>query len=313
MLNMTSRRGARAGVTLAELMVVLVIMGLVGAVILRVVVRQQRFYQSAAEITSTRADLRDLATALPTDLRGISSVGGDIYAMSDSSIDFRLTMGQSTACQVIPGVAAVVIPPATLASRSGVTTWSSAPVLGDSVLIYDEGASNALSDDVWRQYKITAAPAAAACPIATGFTATAAEAAAGIQLTLNAVPPATTPQGSSMVFFRRAHYGLFRNTAGKTMLGYYDCPAAVCPVVVSPATTAMTPVAGPFLPYAATGSGVQFTYYDSLGAVTAVPTNVARIDVVVRAQTAAPVALVGSARSYVQDSLNFTVSLRNRQ
>ena len=69
----------------------------------------------------------------------------------------------------------------------------------------------------------------------------------------------------------------------------------------------------PFLPYAASGSGVQFTYYDSTGVVTNVKANVARIDVVVRAQTAAPVALTGGTKSYVRDSLAFSISLRNRQ
>lgn len=301
-LRLAARRASRAGVSLAELLVVLVILGLVGSVIMRVVLRQQRFYASAAEITSTRADLRDLATALPSDLRAISSVGGDIYAMSDSSIDFRLTTGISTVCQL--GAGFVVVPPATLASRSGVTSWLSAPVSGDSVLIYDEGATTSISDDVWRAYKITAAPVAASCPTSTFFTSTSAEAAAGIKLTLSAALPATSPQGSAMMFFRHAHYGLYL-TGGRTMLGYYDCPASTC--------GAMTPMGGPFLPYATSGSGVQFTYYDSTNTVTATKTNVARIDVTVRAQTAAPVALAGGTRSYLRDSLAFTVSLRNRQ
>jgi len=300
--RLAKRRASRAGVSLAELLVVLVILGLVGSVIMRVVLRQQRFYASAAEITSTRADLRDLATALPSDLRAISSAGGDIYAMSDSSLDFRLTTGISTVCQL--GAGFVVIPPATLASRSGVTSWTSAPVSGDSVLIYDEGATTSISDDAWRAYKITAAPIAASCPTSTKFTATSAEAAAGIKLTLSAALPASSPQGSAMMFFRHAHYGLYQ-TGGRTMLGYYDCPASTCGSV--------TPMGGPFLPYAATGSGVQFRYYDSTGVVTATKTSVARIDVTVRAQTAAPVALAGGTRSYVRDSLNFTVSLRNRQ
>jgi type II secretory pathway pseudopilin PulG len=301
----SSPRRARTGVTLAELLVVLVIMGLVGSVIMRVILRQQRFYSAAAEITSTRADLRDLATALPTDLRGISSAGGDIYAMSDSSIDFRLPLGISTICQLGAGLLSVVVPPTSLTTRSGVTTWIAQPTAGDSVVIYDEGATTAITDDAWRPYKITAAPTAASCPTTTKFTSTSAEAAAGLNLALSAALPATSPQGSAMMFFRHAHYGLFVTTSGKTMLGYYDCPAGVCGSV--------TPVAGPFLPYALSGSGVQFTYYDSTGAVTAIKTNVARIDVVLRAQTAAPVALIGGDKSYVRDSLAFTVSLRNRQ
>jgi hypothetical protein len=301
----TSVRASRNGASLVELLVVLVVLGIVAGVIMRVVLRQQRFYASAAEITTTRSDLRDLATILPTDLRGISSAGGDIYAMSDSSIDFRLPVGRSIICQLGVGLTSVVVPPATLASRSAVTTWTSAPVLNDSVLIYDEGASTATTDDIWRPYKINAAPVVGVCPLATNFTSTAAEAAAGLKLVLNVALPATTPQGSSMHFFRRAHYGLFQTSSGKTMLGYFDCPAGVC--------GAVTPVAGPFLPYAASGSGVQFTYYDSTGAVTAVRTSVARVDVVLRGQTAAPVSLSDGTRSYMRDSLAFTVSLRNRQ
>lgn len=301
----SSRRVRRAGATLVELLVVLAVLGVVGGVIMRVVIRQQRFYASAAEITSTRTDLRDLASVLPTDLRGISSSGGDIYAMSDSSIDFRLPFGTAAICVLGAGLTSVVVAPQVLASRSAVTAWTSPPVSGDSVLIYDEGASTALTDDVWRQYKVNAAPTTVACPTSTGFTATAAEAAAGISLPLSAALPATTPQGSPMAFFRRAHYGLFVTSSGKTMLGYFDCPAGVCGSV--------TPIAGPFLPYAATGSGVQFTYYDSTGAVTAVKTQVARIDVVLRGQTAAPVSLSGGTRGYLRDSLLFTVSLRNRQ
>lgn len=298
-------RSRRAGVTLAELMVVLVIMGLVGAVIMRVVLRQQRFYSAAAEITSTRADLRDLATALPTDLRGISSAGGDIFAMSDSSIDFRLPLGRSTICQVGAGLTSVVVPPTSLASRSGVTSWLSAPIAGDSVLIYDDGATTSISDDGWRLYKISGAPSSASCPTTTGFTATSAEAAAGLSIPLSTAMPATSPQGSAMVFFRHAHYGLFKTASGKWMLGYFDCPGGTC--------GSATPVAGPFLPYATSGSGVQFTYYDSTGVVTTIPTNVARIDVVLRAETSVPVALVGGTKSYLRDSLAFTVSLRNRQ
>jgi hypothetical protein len=307
MLNAHSapRRLTRTGATLVELLVVLALLGIVGGVIMRVVLRQQRFYASAAEITSTRTDLRDLASVLPTDLRGISSSGGDIYAMSDSSIDFRLPVGMAAICQLGVGLTSVVVAPQTLASRSAVTAWISPPQSGDSVLIYDEGASTALTDDVWRQYKINAAPTTAACPIATGYTATAAEAAAGISLPLSVAMPATTPQGSTIAFFRRAHYGLFLTGSGKTMLGYFDCPAGVCGTP--------TPIAGPFLPYAASGSGIQFAYYDSTGAVTAVKTNVARIDVVLRAQTNAPVSLSDGTRSYLRDSLSFTVSLRNRQ
>ena len=60
-----------------------------GAGIVTVLLRQQRFYGGATDVIATRQQIRQIAALLPSDLRGISSVGGDIYTMSDSSIEFR--------------------------------------------------------------------------------------------------------------------------------------------------------------------------------------------------------------------------------
>ena len=299
---LSAARRWRAGTTLVELLVALTIFGLIGAVIMRVLIRQQRFYSRAAEITAMRGNTREITTLLPTDLRAISSGGGDIYAMSDSSIDFRLPTGQAIICKV--GIGTVVVPPTTLASRSGVTSWTSTPVAGDSVLIYDEGATNSIQDDSWKAYKLTAAVALGSCPTTTGFTATSAVGGAGILLTLAASPPATSPVGSMIRFFRHAHYSFYRTSTGDSYLGYYDCPGATC--------NALVPVSGPFMPYAASGSGIQFVYYDSTGAVTANRANVARIDVAVRAQTN-PVTVGDAARAAFIDSLTFSTALRNRK
>lgn len=302
MLSPRFFRRPRLGVSLVELLVVLTIFGLVGAVIMRVLIRQQRFYSRAAEITTMHGNTREIATLLPADLRGISSGGGDIYAMTDSSIDFRIPTGSSVICKV--GVGLVTIPPTTLASRSAVTSWISAPQLGDSVLVYDEGATNSVTDDGWNRYKVTAALAAGACPNTTGFTATAAEAAAGYTVTLSGSPPATSPVGSVIRFFRHAHYSFYKTSNGDSYLGYYDCPGGVC--------SSVTPVSGPFQPYAASGSGIQFVYYDSTNAVTAIPANVARIDVIVRAKTN-PVSVGDAARAVYVDSLAFSTALCNRK
>lgn len=299
---MLSAARLRRGVTLAELMVALVIFGLVGAVIMRVLMRQQRFYTRAAEITTLHASSREIATLLPSDLRGLSSAGGDIYAMSDSSIDFRYPAGSAIICKV--GIGTVTIPPTTLASRGALTSWLTTPQSGDSVLIYDEGPTNTITDDSWKPYKLTAAVAVGSCPTTTGFTSTSAEAAAGYTLTLSSSPPATTPAGSVIRFFRRAHYSFYKTSTGESYLGFYDCPGGVCGT--------LAPVSGPFKPYAATGSGIQFVYYDSTGAVTTIPANVARIDVNVRAQTN-PVSLDEAARTVYIDSLVFSTALRNRK
>ena len=93
------RRGPR-GFTLTEMLFVLVVFGLVAAATMRIIVRQEKFYASTTDLIAMRNTLRDVSEALPSDLRGISSVGGDIYAMSDSAIDFRLATGISVVCSV---------------------------------------------------------------------------------------------------------------------------------------------------------------------------------------------------------------------
>lgn len=297
----------RRGATLIELLIVLVLLGLVAGMTVNMVSKQQRFYAGVAEIGTTRANMRELSALLPVDLRGISSAGGDIYSMSDSAIDFRLPTGMAVICTINAGGLSVTVAPLQISSRSAVTSWLSAPAAGDSVLIYDEGATSAVADDSWRPNKLLIAPTpASTCPTTTGFTLTGSEAASGFTLTLATALPATTPPGSVIRLFRRAHYG-FAKRGTDWFLMYFDCPAGSC--------NTPSPTAGPFKPYDPLfgSSGIHFRYVDSTGTATSIPAQVARVDVVVRAQTRAPVALADGNRAIVQDSLAFSTALRNRQ
>ena len=85
-LNMTRR----LGLSLVEIMVALVLLGIVATGIMTVVMRQQQFYRSATEVIDTRSQIRQAASVVPVDIRGVSSVGGDILTMSDSSLDVRV-------------------------------------------------------------------------------------------------------------------------------------------------------------------------------------------------------------------------------
>ncbi len=70
------------------------------------------------------------------------------------------------------------------------------------------------------------------------------------------------------------------------------------------------PLIGPVLP----GNGLQFQYFDANGAVTAVRAQVARIDITVRARTAAAVRAGGqAAAATVVDSVVTSVALRNNR
>ena len=300
-------RAHRAGFTLPEFLVVVVLLGVLGGVTTRVVMRQQQFYRGATEMMTVRTNLRELGGILPTDLRGLSSVGGDIYAMSDSAIEFRLPAGNSIVCSIGPGRLTMVVPPTALVSRSDVTAWLNGPRLGDSLFVYDEGAGPTTSDDTWQLSTLSLAPTAGVCPTSSGYTGSLSEATAALTLTLASALNTGVVPGSVIRFFRHARYKLFQPSTGSGWyLGYVDCPGGVC--------GALQAVAGPFLPYSATASatGLRLVYRDSTDAVTTTRANVARIDITARKQTANTVQMPGGSNDYYLDSLVVSVALRNR-
>jgi prepilin-type N-terminal cleavage/methylation domain-containing protein len=304
---LTRSRGTREGFTLLEVLFVLVLFGIVGAATMQVIVRQQRYYASANEMMAMRTNLRDAASVLPADLRGISSSGGDIVAMSDSAIDFRQPTGQAIVCSIGAGRTTLVIPPPVLASRSAVTSWLAAPLSGDQAFVYAEGATSMIADDTWQLVTLAAAPIAGVCPTTSGYTSTATEQAAALTLTVAPALQADVAVGSIIRFTHRAKYKLFQPTAGGAWyLGYLDCPGGVCGTLQA--------VAGPYMPYSAVTSstGLRFVYRDSTGAITNTPANVARIDITARAQTQNPIRVPGRPLANYGDSIVVTIALRNR-
>ena len=304
MLNTISRR---RGFTLTEMLFVLVIFGLVAAATMRIIVRQQRFYASTTDLIALNNTLRDVGAALPSDLRGISMTGNDIYAMSDSAITFRLSTGISVICSIGATRLTAVIPPTNLSSNSGISTWITAPTIGDTAFVYNEGATSALSDDGWQQVPITAALAIGSCPTSSGYTSTTTEANNSQTVTFGTALVAGVVPGSVIRFYRTAKYKLYQPAGSNAWyLGYSDCPGGTC--------SATQPVAGPYLAYSATpgSTGLRFVYRDSTGAVTATPAQVARIDVIAKAQTETPIHMPGRPDGYYSDSLVVTVALRNR-
>lgn len=312
-LTSPTARVARRGVTLMEMMVVLVMLSLVVGSLMTVLVRQQRFYTGTNEIIQTKASARQAIDVLSSELRGISTGtrfgapnGVDIYAMSDSSLRFRSQFGASVVCTIDATRRILSLPPQTMGAQNSLTMFLTQARAGDSVFVFDEGATPGTNDDVWRRFSITNNPATATCPNApVGFTATAGEAAAGIQVTLNLALPATVVIGAPIRFFRPATYSLYQN-GGDWWLGYVTCPANAC--------SQRQPVSGPYRPYAAPGgaSGLSFAYFDSTGAVTADPRQVARVDVIARSQSQYNLNAANVRNQKYQDSLAVSVAVRNR-
>ncbi|PYO25351.1 MAG: hypothetical protein DMD73_14480, partial [Gemmatimonadetes bacterium] len=210
-------RARRAGFTLIELLISMVLMGLVSAAIVKVLLQQQRFYNSTNDLINTRQQIRQAAAMLPADLRGISSVGGDISLMSDSALEFRSVFGSSVVCANNLGKLSTV--PRVLAKGSTMTSWSRLPAVGDSLLVYNDSSSFAATDDAWTKHQVTAVTpvtgnVANGCPSASGL-AQAGDLTANnpsYQLTLSPAASSKVLVGSAVRFFRRVRYRIYKDT-----------------------------------------------------------------------------------------------------
>src|SRR5437016_12597060 len=161
----------RAGFTLVELIITMVLVSFVAGAIVSLLLRQQRFYNSTTELIQTRQQIRQAAAMLPSDLRGISSAGGDISVMTDSALEFRSVFGSSVVCANIGGVLSTV--PRVLATGATMTNWATIPVVGDSLAAYSNGPTLAVADGGWSLSRSTEKDSvttnvANGCPTATG-------------------------------------------------------------------------------------------------------------------------------------------------
>ncbi|MEO7647951.1 MAG: prepilin-type N-terminal cleavage/methylation domain-containing protein [Gemmatimonadaceae bacterium] len=302
---MTRSRAARRGFSLVELIVILALSTIVMGGLTSVLVRQQRFYRGTADLIETRSQIRQAAGIIPSDLRGVSTIGGDILAISETSMIFWATIGQAVACVATPGAFTIDIPPLVLANKNTLASFAMTPAIGDMVYVYHDGPTVAAGDDQWKAYGIAAdptmPPAPALCPYLVG---SADLTTPRYRFALSRPLEAFVTPGTPLRFVRRTRYTLYRASDNAWYLGYCspDCVGGT-----------PQPIAGPFLPAGGGTSGVSFSYQDAAGAVTAVPANVAQISIVVRGQTRGVVDMGGYKNTYVGDSLRFTVAIRNRQ
>jgi prepilin-type N-terminal cleavage/methylation domain-containing protein len=340
--HLTSRRGF----TLAEMVVALLLFSLIGGGILTIVMRQQRFYRSTAEIIQLQGQLRQGASVLPLDLRSISTsdttangiVAGkavnrnaDVYGRSDWYMEFRRIFGSSVMCRrrtVAQGWNDTIrLAPKTLLSGAALTTWGIAPVAGDSLLILDEEKGVGSGDDVWRAYEIKAIAEVKGihgCPWkVTGPPLDSTPTLLwqdtvqfSYKITLDRALTPNVMVGAPVRIFRRVRYEAYQAPDELWYLGYSDCLRTYA---TWNKCSEVTPLSGPYMPYTgiATSSGLVFTYYDSLGnklATTAESRLISRIDVVMRSQSANMVTRTGAgAGEQYRDSLVLSIGVRNRR
>jgi type II secretory pathway pseudopilin PulG len=305
----------RPGFTVAELLVATAVAGIATALMTLTVVRQQRFFASASEVTGVRSQLRDAADILTSDIRSASVASLGLPVMTDTAIEMYTMIASSVACGP-PVASALGLQPSTLVTGHTLTSILAQPDTGDIASIYAV-PSGSPDSARWESYRITAFAArslATTCPSSTGFTTPGDNfaGATGFSLTLASTPGPNVRTGAIIRFLRRARYSFYKSSDGEWYLGYRRCS------VGTPSSCAsIQPVSGPYRAYKGSSgpSGIAFRYYDVDGAQltnSAQSASVSRVDIVLRGETAGNVALAGDTRKTWRDSVIVSVSPRNR-
>lgn len=289
----------RRGFTLIELMIALVLLGMVSAGIYKVLVNNQRLYLAQTQTIDLNQNLRAAAAILPGELRELDAADGDITFLGPDSIRIRAMRQLSFVCQTpLLGVGIGQIQ--LFIRNSPIYGTRQTLSVGDSLLVYWEGNPQTRSDDQWLPAQIQRNDPG------TCSDSGVAVGAAASNLTLQ---PAWINNaalnragailiGSPVRGYDKVTYRSYQAPDGNWYLGQRNVTA----------NTAIQPVVGPLNG----ANGLTFTYYDSAGAVTNVPTQVAQIEIVLRARTASPIRGSGGTglQDYKIDSVVTRVALR---
>ena len=296
---------ARRGFTLIELMIALVLLGMVSAAVYKVLVNNQRVYLAQTQTIDLQQNIRAAAAILPAEFRELDASDGDIAAMGPTSLQIRAMRQLSFVCNTPPlgggiGNLDVVI--------------RLTPVYGsrqtfnrnDSLLIYWEGNPGTRADDIWLPAQIQSINGTGPLCNDSGPGGPLTVPHAGISLRMQPqwlanpglnVATAIT-RGAPVRGFDRLAYELYQAPDGNWYLGQRN------PAVGG----TIQPVVGPLIG----ANGVTFSYYDSVGTVTADSSKVAQIQFVLRARTASPIrSSPDGAMAYKVDSILTRVALRN--
>ncbi len=287
-------------------MITIVILGLLGTAVANMMLKQQRFYQRTTEEMTVRRNLRKALVMLPTELRAISSPGGDVSAFSAGAITFHSVFGSSLVCA--KGSSTQIDVPPVNTSRTTTSNWYTLPAVGDTVYALRNDSSG-VDGDYWSAHRITAvASATTYCPGSAYSDSTLDAGKLRYRFTLTPALPDSVGTGAALRFVRSARYTLTQAGSGNWYINRAE--------QVNGSWQANVPVAGPFVAPGLNGSGgMVFAYYDSTGAVTATASRIARIDVVLRAQgnSTSGTAGMGVSSAAVSDSVSIGIAIRNRR
>ena len=277
----TALRGDQRGFTLIELLVGLVLGTIVLTGVVQMMIAQGRGYRKQREVIDIRETAREAAALLSWDLRQSAVGGSPLAAMGTDKVALRSPRGLGTICGKHP-----------LLARYGLWKTGGNILAGidDSALVYQLGR------DKWTALKITAVgtPAAMGVPSCAWPGARPPDVVVEFAVDTKA-DTSYIKVGAPFRSFRRVEYAEYQLN-NRWWLGRKVGAA-----------TSYEQLTGPLVPPAA--NGLTFAYYDTLGAVTAIPSAVGSIEFTVRTESFKNT-YVGATYVYQRDSLTTKVALR---
>ena len=263
----------RRGFTLVELIVVTVLGALLIMASLEILITNQRTYTAQTAQIQGQQATRAAVDVLFNELREISAQGGDLLALSSTSLTVRTMRKFGVVCLIT-----AASPPVIRALQVG--DWFEEK---DSVFIFADNNTSISSDDAWIAAQVTSVDTTVTCGTVPAQNLSFSGQA--LKFTTNIVQT-----GAPMRSYTRYRYGLITYD-GDPYLGRTDISGNVVPMV------------GPLK----ASNGVSFVYMDSIGGVTTTSTRVRQIQVTIR--TSSPVR--NSVGGTVSDSITATIYTRN--
>lgn len=302
----------RDGFTLAELLIAVALLSIVGGAVHDGLRRQQRLFRSIAEMIAARSDVRDAAEVLSADL--VSASPRDTLGVAaDSAVEFLSTIATSVSCDSNPGFT-LRLPPESLSSGLRLTSLAAVPDTSDLVLIYNDDSAATSGLPRWDAHAIAAVasqPAVTGCPSVSGFTTAADAAAPARTISLRTAASSAVRAGAPVRIVRRYRYSLYRSSDSRWYLGQRRCGA-----FAQSGCETVQPLSGAYAPYSgAGGSGISLRYFgvggEPLGPWEA-RSRAALLEITVRARASPLFAPGRMPLALYTDSATVPVALRNR-
>jgi len=304
-----ARRRARAGFSMVETLVTIMILGIVGVALTRVMVKQQQSYRDTSNQANMQREIRLTSSMLPAELRSMSSAGADIIDMGEDKVTFLANIGSGVVCDKVGNTHVILTP--LLGAGITMTNWYSQPVTGDTVFLYSDSLLKGAEDDVWERRDIANMTTSSLCPGAPYTDPVLDAGKARWKVGIGGLgTPDSVRVGSVVRFARPVRYSIYQEASGKWYVGYQE--------YVSGNWTQPEAVGGPyrrFIPGDVNPSGLQFRYYDSLGTRLTTSSltdrlSVSRIDLFLRADAGLAAVTERRPRT-LQDSVMMRIAVRN--